>query len=38
SIITIQARHAASLALLAGRSLDDALVNEAVALAPGATS
>lgn len=38
SIITIQARHAAALALIAGRSLNDALVNEAVALAPGATS
>ncbi|MFZ9707394.1 MAG: ferritin-like domain-containing protein [Ilumatobacteraceae bacterium] len=38
SIITVQARHAASLALLAARSLDDALVNEAVALTPGAES
>jgi hypothetical protein len=38
SIITTQARHAATLALVAGRSLNDALVNEAVALVPGATS
>lgn len=38
SILSIQARHAAALALLASRGLNDALVNEAAPLAPGATS
>lgn len=36
SIITTQARHAAILALVAGRSLNDALVNSSTALTPGA--
>jgi hypothetical protein len=35
SIITTQARHAAILALVAGRALNDALVNSATALTPG---
>ena len=36
SIITTQARHAAVLALVADRALNDALVNSATALTPGA--
>ena len=38
SILTIQARHAAALALLGGRALADALSNTAAPLAPGASS
>lgn len=38
SILTIQARHAAALALLGGGALADALVNEAAPLAPEAAS
>ena len=38
SILTIQARHAATLALLGGRALADALSNTAAPLAPGASS
>jgi hypothetical protein len=38
SILTIQARHAAALALLSGGALADALVNEAAPLAPEAAS
>jgi hypothetical protein len=38
SILTIQARHAAALALLGGRSLADALSNSAASLTPGASS
>lgn len=38
SILSIQARHAAALALLGGRTLDDALANQAAPLAPGASS
>lgn len=38
SIITVQARHSAVLALVAERSLNDALTNDSVALTPGATS
>lgn len=36
SILNIQARHAATLAVLGGRSLNDALTNGAAPLAPGA--
>lgn len=36
SILTIQARQAAILALLAGGSLNEALTNDAVSVAPGA--
>ena len=38
SVLTIQARHAAALALLGGRALTDALTNAAAPLSPGATS
>lgn len=38
SILTIQARHAAALALLGGGALDDALTNQAAPLAPAASS
>lgn len=38
SILTIQARHAAALALLGGRTLGEALTNGAAPLAPGAAS
>jgi hypothetical protein len=35
SILSIQARHAVTLALVAGRSISDALTNGAAPLAPG---
>lgn len=38
SILSIQARHAAALALLGGRTVTDALTNEAAPLAPEAAS
>lgn len=38
SILNIQARQSAALAILAGRSLDDALINGAESLAPGVGS
>lgn len=38
SILNIQARQSAALAILAGRSLDDALINAAESLAPGVGS
>ena len=38
SILSVQARHAAALALLASRGLNDALINEAAPLAPEAVS
>jgi hypothetical protein len=38
SILNIQARQSAALAILAGRSLDDALTNSAESLAPGVGS
>ena len=38
SILSIQARHAAALALLGGRTVTDALTNEAAPLAPETAS
>lgn len=38
SILSVQARHAAALALLAGRTLSDVLTNGTASLSPGASS
>lgn len=38
SVLSIQARHAAALALLGGRTLNDALANGAAPLTPGVDS